>query len=69
MGLARTLLPVQGVTVKIAAIEQRTSFLIPGARGDYTGIEIGADVAADLNLDDFMVFDHNAGRALEFFGD
>jgi hypothetical protein len=55
------------VTVKIAAIEQRTNFLIPGDRGDYTGIEIGADVTADLNLDDFMVFDHNASRAVDFF--
>jgi hypothetical protein len=66
--IRRCLLPVQGITVKIAAIEQRTRFLIPGNRGDYTGIEIGADVAADLNLDDFMVFDHNATRAFDFFG-
>ena len=66
--IRRCLLPVSGITVKIAAIEQRTNFLITGCRGDYTGIEIGADVAADLNLDDFMVFDHNAGRAFEFFG-
>lgn len=65
--IRRCLLPVQGVTVKIAAIEQRTHFLLPGERGDYTGIEIGADVAADLNLDDFMVFDHNASRAVDFF--
>lgn len=66
--IRRCLLPVQGITVKIAAIEQRTRFLIPGNQGDYTGIEIGADVAADLNLDDFMVFDHNATRAFDFFG-
>lgn len=65
--IRRCLLPVPGVTVKIAAIEQRTHFLIPGDHGDYTGIEIGADVAADLNLDDFMVFDYNATRAVEFF--
>jgi hypothetical protein len=65
--IRRCLLPVPGVTVKIAAIEQRTHFLLPGGHGDYTGIEIGADVAADLNLDDFMVFDHNATRAVEFF--
>lgn len=65
--IRRCLLPVPGVTVKIAAIEQRTRFLLPGEHGDYTGIEIGADVAADLNLDDFMVFDHNATRAVDFF--
>jgi hypothetical protein len=65
--IRRCLLPTPGVTVKIAAIEQRTHFLLPCDRGDYTGIEIGADVAADLNLDDFMVFDYNATRAVDFF--
>lgn len=65
--IRRCLLPVTGITVKIAAIEQRTEFLLPGDHGDYTGIEIGADVAADLNLDDFMVFDHSASKAVDFF--
>jgi hypothetical protein len=65
--IRRCVLPVQGVSVKIAAIEQRSQFQLPGERGDYTGIEIGADVTADLNLDDFMVFDHNADRAVSFF--
>lgn len=65
--IRRCLLPVPGVTVKIAAIEQRAHFLLPGENGAYTGIEIGADVSADLNLDDFMVFDNNATRAVDFF--
>jgi hypothetical protein len=66
--IRRCILPITGVTVKIAAIEQRSHFLIPGEhRGDYTGIEIGADVPADLNLDDFMVFDNSATRSVEFF--
>jgi len=68
--IRRCLLPVPGVTVKIAAIEQRSNFLIPGLPGlpgDYTGFEVGADLSADLNLDDFMVFDYNAARAFEFF--
>jgi len=65
--IRRCLLPTPGVTVKIAAIEQRTNFQLSGERGEYTGIELGADIAADLNLDDFMVFDHNATRAVEFF--
>lgn len=65
--IRRCVLPVQGVSAKIAAIEQRSQFQIPGERGDYTGIEIGADVTADLNLDDFMIFDHNANRAVTFF--
>ncbi len=67
--LRRSLLPVRGITAKIGAIEHRSKFriLIPG--GDYIGLELGADVSADLNLDDFMVFDNNAERAKEFFGE
>ncbi len=62
----RALFPVSGITVKIAAIEQRSNFKT-GSHGDYTGIEIGADASADVDLDDYMVFDNNADRALEFF--
>jgi hypothetical protein len=65
--IRRSMLPVKGITVKIGAIEQRTNFQLPSARGDYVGLELGADVAADLNLDDFMVFDNDAQRATEFF--
>ncbi|MBX6334308.1 hypothetical protein IRY61_03150 [Candidatus Saccharibacteria bacterium] len=65
--IRRSILPACGVSVKIAAIEQRSCFQLPGERGDYTGIEIGADIAADLNLDDFMVFDHDSDRAVAFF--
>jgi hypothetical protein len=55
-----------GATVKIAAIEQRSNFKI-GTHSDYTGIEIGADASADVDLDDYMVFDNNAERAVQFF--
>lgn len=67
--LRRTLYPVDGITVKIAAIEQRCHFrhhLSDGA--GYIGIEIGADASASLNLDEFMVFDNDEARAIEFFG-
>jgi hypothetical protein len=65
--LRRSLFPVRGITVKIGAIEQRTIFQSAGERGDYTGIELGADMSADVNLDDFMVFENDAVRATEFF--
>lgn len=65
--IRRGLLPVQGLSVKIAAIEQRSVFQLTGDRGDYLGIELGADAAADLTLDDFMVFDNDAERATHFF--
>jgi hypothetical protein len=62
----RAVFAVPGVTVKIAAIEQRSNFKI-GTHADYTGIEVGADASADADLDDYMVFDNNAERAVEFF--
>lgn len=64
--IRRAFLPISGLTVKIAAIEQRSNFKI-GTHADYTGIEIGADASADVDLDDYMVFDNNAERAVEFF--
>lgn len=64
--LRRAVLPVPGVTVKVAAIEQRSHFRaqIPG---DYLGFELGADIQADLDLDDYMVFDNDAEKSKEFF--
>ncbi|WP_146127964.1 ORC-CDC6 family AAA ATPase [Burkholderia gladioli] len=65
--IRRCMLPVRGVSIKIAAIEQRSQFGISGVRGDYVGIEVGADMTADLNLDDFMVFDNDSSRSVSFF--
>jgi hypothetical protein len=65
--LRRSMFNVTGVAVKIDAIEQRSRFRIMWNHGDYTGIELGADAAADLNLDDYMVFDNDAAKAKGFF--
>jgi hypothetical protein len=65
--IRRALFPVQRVTVKIGAIEQRSDFRVGLPAGDHLGIEVGADAAADVNLDDFMVFGNDAERAKEFF--
>jgi hypothetical protein len=65
--LRRTVLPIQAITIKIAAIEHRSSFALLKSRGAYVGLELGADVAADLNLDDFLVFDNNQHKATTFF--
>ncbi|HUD29646.1 MAG TPA: hypothetical protein VMQ93_12290 [Novosphingobium sp.] len=64
----RTLLPIDSITVKIAAIEHRTNFAIMRDRGEYIGLELGADVAADLNLDDFLVFDNSQEKSVDFIG-
>ena len=65
--LRRTVLPVPEVTVKIAAIEHRTEFAILKDKGEYIGVELGADMSADLNLDHYLVFDNNQTKATNFF--
>jgi len=65
--IRRTMLPIKGFIVKIAAIEQRTNFKIAGNQGEYIGIEVGADAGADLNLDDYMVFDNDETKSTKFF--
>lgn len=66
--LRRTVLPIREITVKIAAIDHRSNFVLHRGRGEYVGLELGADITADLNLDDFLVFDNNQEKATEFFG-
>lgn len=65
--LRRAVLPAKGITVKVAAIEQRSRFLIPDASVGNIGLEPGADVATSINLDDFMVFDNDEQKAVAFF--
>lgn len=67
--MRRTVLPVRGVTVKIAAIEQRCNFRIADSAVGHIGIEIGADAAASISLDEFLVFDNNPDLAKRFFRD
>ena len=65
--LRRAVLPTKGITVKIAAIEQRSRLLIPEATVGNVGLELGADLSAAINLDDYMVFDNDEGKAVAFF--
>lgn len=62
----RTFFPVQNIVVKIAAIEHRSSFYVTTDSG-YIGFELGADISTDLNLDDFLVFDNDQDKSVEFF--
>jgi FHA domain len=66
--LRRCLFSVRGVSVKIAAIEARSTFEIDAGTDGQVGIEVGADAAADVDLDDYMVFGHDEEMAIEFFG-
>lgn len=62
----RTVLPLNYFVLKIAAIEHRSRFYIPKSAGEYIGLELGADVSADVNLDDFLVFENSQERAVNF---
>jgi hypothetical protein len=65
--LNRCVLPLQSFTIKIAAIEQQSNFRTTTPGGEVVGLELGADVGAALNLDDFLVFEQNEDNAREFF--
>lgn len=65
--LRRTLFPIPGVAVKIAAIAQRCNFRMSTENSGYVGLEIGADAAASINLDEYLVFDNEPQRARKFF--
>ncbi len=64
--LVRCVLPLQRFTVKIAAIEQQTMFRT-AVDGRIIGIELGADMGAHVNLDDFLVYEGNEEQARAFF--
>lgn len=65
--IRRTVLPNRAITVKIAAIEQRACFALYNADNSRIGIEVGADVAASQNLDEYMVFDNDEDKSKQFF--
>ncbi|PIT75529.1 hypothetical protein B9Z31_04375 [Limnohabitans sp. G3-2] len=65
--LRRAVFPIKGVTVKIAAIEQRSRLFTPDSSVGNIGLELGADLSTALNLDDFMVFDNDEEKAVSFF--
>ncbi|SKU75255.1 Uncharacterised protein [Mycobacteroides abscessus subsp. bolletii] len=65
--LRRTAFTVSGITVKIGAIERRSNFVQRGKQGDYIGIELGADTAASIDIDDYLTFEDNRGEVQDFF--
>jgi hypothetical protein len=64
--IRRSIFPLSNVTVLIAAIEFRSVFQI-SVGANYTGIEVGADCSANINFDDFIVFENNPQRSKNFF--
>src|SRR5437868_5957077 len=67
--LKRSILPLPEVTVKIASLEYRSDFSITPVNGSIIGFEMGADISAFLDIDDYYVFDRNPDGITDSFGD
>ncbi|GAT04185.1 ORC-CDC6 family AAA ATPase [Mycolicibacterium fortuitum] len=65
--LRRSVFTVSGITVKIGAIERRSNFIERGKQGDYTGIELGADTSASVDIDDYLMFEDDRKEVQDFF--
>lgn len=64
----RSFLPLPQITVKIASLEHRSTFRSESKIGQI-GFELGADISAGIDIDDYYVFDRNPERITEAFGD
>jgi predicted transcriptional regulator len=53
--LRRALMPIDGLVVKIGAIQHRSNWVLHGSLGSYTGLELGSDIFAEVSLDEFQV--------------
>jgi hypothetical protein len=60
--LRRTFFATGGVVVKISAVHGRSRF-----NDDRIGLELGADTAATLDLDDFLLFRNDVASTVEFY--
>lgn len=66
--LRRAFLPLPHVAVKIASLEYRSDFSISTPTG-VVGFEMGADISAFLDIDDYYVYDRNPEGITDAFAD
>ena len=62
----RAIIPIQNMTIVIAAVEYRSRFRVDFSE-NRVGLELGSDIAADINLDDYFVYDSSPNATVEFF--
>ena len=65
--LRRTVFATTGIAVKISAIHGRSRFAETWTTGYTVGLELGADTAATLDLDDFLLFRNDIASTLGFY--
>ena len=66
--IKRAFLPLKNVSVKIASLEYRSDFGMNTDKG-LLGFEIGADISAFLDIDDYYVYDRNPEGITDAFAD
>jgi len=64
--LRRTMFANPSVVVKIAALEQRSAFSLRTAHG-VVGFELGSDIGASVDLDDYYVYDKDPDSVVKAF--
>ncbi|CAH0533582.1 hypothetical protein VST7929_01452 [Vibrio stylophorae] len=65
--LRRIVFSIPSITVKIAAISHRSKFRSCNESGEFIGLEVSSDASTSINLDQFMVFDSDSKKSVEFF--
>lgn len=65
----RSLLTLPTVAVKIASLEYRSQFGVRRPGGEIVGFEMGSDVSAALDLDDYYVYDRYPDGVAAIFAD
>jgi hypothetical protein len=65
--LKRSVFPSNRVTVKIASLEYRSRFSLPTDGGTPIGFELGPDILANLDLDDYYVYERNPEKVVDIF--
>lgn len=65
--LRRAFFTIPNITVKIGAIEHRTTFLLELDAYNSIGLEPTADVRNNVRLDEFLLFDNDKDRSVAFF--
>ena len=64
--IKKILFAIPNLTIKIASIEHRSKFRKSSSTG-FIGLELSSDASTSINLDEFMVFDNDKNKSLEFF--
>jgi len=67
--IKRSLLPVPQLTVKIAAVQNRSHFSFVTPQRQRIGFELGSDIQASLDLDDYYIYDRAPSSVVAHFSE